>query len=221
MCVFCPSRPVHLRIFEQLRDEHGYGGGITIVSGYVHERRERQREMFVPLGPIRDTRKYGHRSSGESRKRDSRRSKASTASSSLHSRRSTRPWCWNRPARSVLRAAKTLSAVRNSGTDKTPVDIGLEGLGVCQKGLAVGFTTTAALVNELHEAHDGKRLLRLQRQLAGYKLLIGMNWATYRSRRLGPSCRSKSSAGATSAAPSSLPAICRSMSGPACSAPSP
>jgi len=28
------------------------------------------------------------------------------------------------------------------------------------------------LVNELHEARDEKRLLRLQRQLAGYKLLI-------------------------------------------------
>jgi hypothetical protein len=35
-----------------------------------------------------------------------------------------------------------------------------------------GFTTAATLVNELHEAHDEKRLLRLQRQLAGYKLLI-------------------------------------------------
>src|ERR1700746_2848549 len=37
------------RIFERLRDEHGYGGGITIVRGYVHERRQRLREMFVPL----------------------------------------------------------------------------------------------------------------------------------------------------------------------------
>src|SRR6266852_9812400 len=46
------------------------------------------------------------------------------------------------------------------------------GLAACQKGLAVGFTTAAALVNELHEARDEKRLLRLQRQLAGYKLLI-------------------------------------------------
>src|SRR5271170_1548044 len=40
------------------------------------------------------------------------------------------------------------------------------------KGLAVGFTTAAALVNELHEARDEKRLLRLQRPLASYKLLI-------------------------------------------------
>ena len=46
------------------------------------------------------------------------------------------------------------------------------GLAACQKGLPVGFTTAAALVNDLHEARDEKRLLRLQRQLAGYKLLI-------------------------------------------------
>ena len=37
------------RIFERLRDEHGYDGGVTIVRCYVHDRRERQREMFVPL----------------------------------------------------------------------------------------------------------------------------------------------------------------------------
>jgi DNA replication protein DnaC len=38
--------------------------------------------------------------------------------------------------------------------------------------LSVGFTTAAALVHELIEARDEKRLLRLQRQLAAYKLLI-------------------------------------------------
>src|SRR5476649_6799 len=38
--------------------------------------------------------------------------------------------------------------------------------------MSVGFTTAAAVVHELIEARDEKRLLRLQRQLAGYKLLI-------------------------------------------------
>jgi DNA replication protein DnaC len=66
---------------------------------------------------------------------------------------------------------ENIIAVGNSGTGKTHVALGL-GLAACQKGLAVGFTTAAALVNELHEARDEKRLLRLQRQLAGYKLLI-------------------------------------------------
>jgi transposase len=46
-----PAKQQHTskRIFERLRDEHGYSGGITIVKDYVHERRPRQREMFVPL----------------------------------------------------------------------------------------------------------------------------------------------------------------------------
>ena len=34
------------------------------------------------------------------------------------------------------------------------------------------FATAAAIVHELIEAHDEKRLLRLQRQLASHKLLI-------------------------------------------------
>jgi len=46
------------------------------------------------------------------------------------------------------------------------------GLAACQKGLSVGFNTAAALVHELLEARDEKRLLRLQRQLATYKLLV-------------------------------------------------
>ena len=61
-------------------------------------------------------------------------------------------------------------AVGNSGTGKTHISLGL-GL-AAQKGLSVGFITAAALVHELIEARDDKRLLRLQRQLAAYKLLI-------------------------------------------------
>src|SRR4051795_6244301 len=37
------------RIFERLREEHGYAGGITIVKDYVLSRRLRHREVFVPL----------------------------------------------------------------------------------------------------------------------------------------------------------------------------
>ena len=36
------------RIFERLRDEHGFDGGYTTVKDYVRERR-RSREMSVPL----------------------------------------------------------------------------------------------------------------------------------------------------------------------------
>lgn len=70
----------------------------------------------------------------------------------------------------VLRRENVI-AVGNSGTGKSHVALGL-GLAACQKGLSVGFTTAAALVNELLEARDEKRLLRLQRQLATYRLLI-------------------------------------------------
>jgi len=62
-------------------------------------------------------------------------------------------------------------ALGNSGTGKSHIALGL-GLAACQKGLSVGFTTAASLVHELLEARDEKRLLRLQRQLAGNKLLI-------------------------------------------------
>ena len=50
------DRPVHRkqhhtakRIFERLRDEHGFTGKETIVKDYVRDRRLRRREMFVPL----------------------------------------------------------------------------------------------------------------------------------------------------------------------------
>jgi len=66
---------------------------------------------------------------------------------------------------------ENIIAVGNSGTGKSHIALGL-GLAACQKGLSVGFITASALVHELLEARDEKRLLRLQRQLAAYKLLI-------------------------------------------------
>ena len=38
-----------VRIFERLRDEHGFTGGITIVRDYVAGTKLRSREVFVPL----------------------------------------------------------------------------------------------------------------------------------------------------------------------------
>ncbi len=37
------------RIYERLRDEHGFAGGYTIVKDYVRLKRLTQQEMFVPL----------------------------------------------------------------------------------------------------------------------------------------------------------------------------
>jgi DNA replication protein DnaC len=59
----------------------------------------------------------------------------------------------------------------NSGTGKTHLALAL-GLAACQRGHGVRFTTAAALVHELMEAKDEKRLLRFQKQLASYELLI-------------------------------------------------
>ena len=59
----------------------------------------------------------------------------------------------------------------NSGTGKTHIALAL-GLAACQHGHRVRFTTAAALVNELIEARDEKKLLRFQKQIASYELLI-------------------------------------------------
>jgi DNA replication protein DnaC len=62
-------------------------------------------------------------------------------------------------------------ALGPSGTGKTHVALGL-GLAACQKGLKVRFTTAAALVHEMIEAVDERRLQRHQKQLAAQDLLI-------------------------------------------------
>lgn len=37
------------RIFERLRSEYGFSGGVTIVTDYVREKKRRTQEVFVPL----------------------------------------------------------------------------------------------------------------------------------------------------------------------------
>jgi DNA replication protein DnaC len=59
----------------------------------------------------------------------------------------------------------------NSGTGKTHIALAL-GLAACQRGMRVRFTTAAALVHELIEARDERRLLRFQKQLQRQELLI-------------------------------------------------
>ena len=66
---------------------------------------------------------------------------------------------------------ENIIALGPSGTGKTHIALGL-GLAACQKGMKVRFTTAAGLVHELIEAADERRLLRLQKQLAAYHLLI-------------------------------------------------
>ena len=62
-------------------------------------------------------------------------------------------------------------ALGPSGTGKTHLALGL-GVAACQKGLKICFTIAAALVHELIEAADERRLQRLHKQLASQDLLI-------------------------------------------------
>jgi len=66
---------------------------------------------------------------------------------------------------------ENIIALGPSGVGKTHVAIGL-GLAACQHGIKTRFATAAAIVHELIEARDDKRLLRLQKQLASHELLI-------------------------------------------------
>jgi len=70
-----------------------------------------------------------------------------------------------------LSRRENLLLLGNSGTGKTHVALAL-GLAACQRGHRVRFTTAAALVHELMEAKDERRLLRYQKQMASYDLLI-------------------------------------------------
>lgn len=66
---------------------------------------------------------------------------------------------------------QNIIALGPSGTGKTHIALGL-GLAACQRGLKVRFTTAAALVHDLIEAQDERRLQRLQKQLTSQNLLI-------------------------------------------------
>ena len=66
---------------------------------------------------------------------------------------------------------ENIIALGPSGTGKTHIALGL-GLAACQKGLKVRFTTAAALVHDLIEAQDERKLQRLQKQLTNQNLLI-------------------------------------------------
>ena len=85
---------------------------------------------------------------------------------------------------------ENIIALGPSGTGKTHIALGL-GLAACQRGLKVRFTTAAALVHDLIEAQDERKLQRLQKQLTSQNLLIipsrareacpaglWMNWAS-------------------------------------------
>ena len=98
-----------------------------------------------------------------------------------------------------IQRRENVIAIGNSGTGKTHIALGLA---ACQRGMPVGFTTAAALVHELIEARDERRLLNLQRQLTRLSLLIVDELGFVPLSPPGRNCSSRSSASATSGAPS-------------------
>lgn len=61
--------------------------------------------------------------------------------------------------------------IGNPGTGKTHLSIGL-GIKACMQGMNVKFFTAANLSNELIEAQDNHKLIRLEKQIAKADLLI-------------------------------------------------
>ena len=111
-------------------------------------------------------------------------------------------------------------ALGPSGTGKTHIALGLRVWqnSVSRRVSLVRSTTAAALVHELIEAVDERRLQRLQKQLVSQDLLIIDELGFVPLRKPGPSFSSRSSRSATNVAPSSSHPTCRSMNGPRSSA---
>ena len=84
---------------------------------------------------------------------------------------------WNKPLAMDLARCdyvdrrENIIALGPSGTGKTHIALGL-GLAACQRGLKARFITAAALVRDLIEAQDERRLQRLQKQLTSQNILI-------------------------------------------------
>ena len=81
------------------------------------------------------------------------------------------PWCSSWSALSSCCEERTCCCSGTAGPAKRIFALAL-GLAACQRGHRVRFTTAAALVHELMEARDEKKLLRFQKQIASYELLI-------------------------------------------------
>ncbi len=78
---------------------------------------------------------------------------------------------WELASGDFIQKKENIVMVGPPGTGKTHLAIAL-GLKACSNGYSVRFFTAAGLVNELTEAQDEKRLVRLETQLAKVNLLI-------------------------------------------------
>ena len=114
---------------------------------------------------------------------------------------------------------ENIIALGPSGTGKTHIALGL-GLAACQKGLKVRFTTAAALVHELVEAIDERRLQRLQKTLASQDLLIIDELGFVPLSKTGAELLFELISQRYERGATLIPATCHSTNGPKPSAPS-
>jgi DNA replication protein DnaC len=105
----------------------------------------------------------------------------------------------------------------NSGTGKTHIALAL-GLTACQRGHRVRFTA-AALVHELMEARDEKKLLRYQNQIVAYELLIVDELGFVPLSKTDAELLFEGFSQRNERTSTWLPATCPSRSGPRSSAP--
>jgi len=102
-------------------------------------------------------------------------------------------------------------ALGPSGTGKTALG---SGLAACQKGLQCRLhEPRAALVHELMEVRDERRLCALQKQLTTINLPTVDELGMRRLRQLAPNCSSSCPVSAMSVVPLSSPATCHSIKG--------
>jgi DNA replication protein DnaC len=74
-------------------------------------------------------------------------------------------------ALSAITLRQNIVMVGNPGTGKTHLSIALS-IKVCMQGFNVKFYTAANLANELIEAQEYKKLIRLEKQISKAELLI-------------------------------------------------
>ena len=97
--------------------------------------------------------------------------RASTASTSRSSPRSTRRWSWSWPAASTSSAARTSSRSATVGPAR-PTSPSVSAWRPAKRASRSASSPPPRWSHELIEARDDKQLLRFQKKLATYKLLI-------------------------------------------------
>lgn len=171
-------KTLKLPTFQREYQKLGSGNAAEGVDHIGYLTRLAEREMIE-----RDRRKVERRIKAAK----FRSSKVSTASTLPPSRSSTRCRCWN------WRVANGSSGARMSSRSvpaarARPMSPSGTGLAACQRGLAVGFTTAAALVSEDDGGARRAAAVTLPEADGRLQASSSTSWASCRSRRPARNC---------------------------------